>query len=257
MDKSIYKIAEYFDYCRERLNIHAVESDGTGGTWGNVCKEESYKKKLKELIGDNGDEEKICIQAMQYLGEVNAAEVDSLKEAGCNYLYYWIYDNIFKKDISKNENIKKIFIELIRIFREKIPDKDEIGEHITQSNEVPFVVDDLPKVEAIYNINKNDIYIKNACSSYKDEVFCEAIKGYVEKYNIIIKTQDRLIHEPIKIQTNTSCQYHIGVPIIITLIISLLTLVFIFLLYKFTKFGSFFRRTILRKGKNGIIWMNK
>ncbi|GAW83944.1 variable surface protein [Plasmodium gonderi] len=247
---SIDEVLSKFPECKRRLDekVHDSITHEGGLSKDKLCKESKYK--LKDLIRNIYDPEKICLQVQEYLGEINNELNKSLNKAACAYFYYWIYDELLKDEKKEIKNIPIIYNEFVDIFIKTIKEHN----NICKNSDDIIKEEDVPKLTIIYDMYKNEEYMKKACLPNRVDEYCNALRDYIKKYNNITQAILSEIHEPFKRDILPSHGYNIGSTIIITIFATLLISIFLFVLYEFTTIVSWLRRTILckRKGLNNI-----
>ncbi|GAW79199.1 variable surface protein [Plasmodium gonderi] len=234
-----YDIVKKFPECRKKLDGHAVQFETIGETGKDVqlCTDANNIRILKNLINDKYTPERICIQAINYLGDINYGQDQNLQMAGCEYFYYWIYDDLLKEEIKGNMDTQNVYDHLIGIFTKR-------GLYINKlckPSKTPLKNDDFQKIKDIYNLYKK-LYKQSEVIN-PDDIF-KGIVSIVMQYEEKIYTQASEIKE---LEAPSPCKTNILSPIIITSIITFLTFIFLFILYRFTAFGSWCKNVIKSK----------
>ncbi|GAW84713.1 variable surface protein [Plasmodium gonderi] len=236
----LYDTVKKFPLCKKKIEEKEIKDPRLGGTWRNECKKSGYNSYLKELYTDDIILENKCIQAMEYLSEINNDRNQFLTDAGCEYFYYWIYDVLIKRDEEKINYIQMLYDIFFSIYENspfRIYKLCDLFEHTFKS-------DDFNKVIEVYDIY-NSIY-ENTKPEKKDDAFKEAVK-IVERYNKKLESKSSEITGILK---EEFCKNNSGVTIIITFFVTIMVFLSLIILYKvnyFTIFGSWWRNIIKRK----------
>ncbi|GAW84421.1 variable surface protein [Plasmodium gonderi] len=201
-----------------------------------IREDDPSNAKCKELYNVDSDNVKSiiikkCPQAISYLKTINDKE-KSEREIACNYFYYWIYHDILQE--KKIINSYKLAIYLITVYRYLYRNKNiyEIYTSKFSNN------DDLEKLNIIYDMYKNHDIIERSCLRKDKDIFCDIIKEKIDPYMKIFKINDIVaITEEVK----TTCKSNVISPIIITFVVTSLISIFLFILIKFTSYGSYIR----------------
>ncbi|GAW84502.1 variable surface protein [Plasmodium gonderi] len=232
-----YNLMRYFSICNEMIDKHKDDGEDL---WGNDCNATFNNSSSVYSIN-----RKICQQALLYLADIHNINDMYLGEYGCKYLYYWISPNLnkWKNDI---DDIKSVYIKLLNLYGNKFLKglnhkcykyKDDITE------------DDLQVLKAMYDIrtyasNNKKIGYDNV---YNGNDFSVAVNIIKNHYELPVKTE---IREVVKDQLIPCNKTNIGVPIIITVIVMLITSIFLFMLYKYTTLGSYLRLRVKNIKRN-------
>ncbi|GAW83969.1 variable surface protein [Plasmodium gonderi] len=238
-----YAILENFPKCLDIIekkpkNV-STEDKNQYSPWEIECTNEVNITKLRNVHVDNRTPQGICIQVMEYLGEINNDEEQALKDAGCEFFYYWIYYVLFNNNEKKINDIQSQYEELINIYNNAYFKKNIKSRCIGSKR--PIEHDDFKKILELSSIY-NSIY-KNTKRDKNDDIFKEVIK-IVKLYNSKLENNPSKIIEIVK---EPSCKNSSGVTIIITFVVTIIVFLSLFILYKFTIFGSLWRNIINRK----------
>ncbi|GAW84685.1 variable surface protein [Plasmodium gonderi] len=231
MLENIHDIIKYFPECSRKIEekVHKFETEEHDNYLGltKQCHLYADRDKLRDVSFDVRGPKDICVQAMEYLVDVNTATSGSLHEAGCAYFYYWIYD-VLKNGIKEISDIQDIYDQLIEIF---MKEKNIPIINLCESNKNPIKNDDFHKIVLIYDLY-NSIY-KNDKVLPKEAVFEEALK-------ILKRYYEELVSKPreiIEIVKEASCKNNSAVTIVITFFVTIM----------FTIFGSWWHNIINKK----------
>ncbi|GAW84545.1 variable surface protein [Plasmodium gonderi] len=250
MKKSIYEIVEKFPECNEHINTkqNTITSGGTNNVWEILClKPDTITTINKHSIDYSGKVSEICVQAMEYLHDVNLRTEEFLKDAGCAYFYYWIFDVAFNKNMSKINDIPYLFNEFTDLLKRNILALNSSGKLEIPINELclysqeSIIKRDFQKIIYIYNLY--DI-INSKGGKINKDVF-KQIVNIVKQYN---ENMESVSCKIVEIPDQPTCKNNILVPIIITMIVTFLISLFIFILLKFTTLGSLIQgATLIRR----------
>ncbi|GAW84522.1 variable surface protein, partial [Plasmodium gonderi] len=153
--------------------IHAINNKRAITLWKNDCD----TIKINTSIGFNPYVTVMCCQAMEYLKEVYDKKGNSLDKFAFEYLYYWIY-TYKRKNILESEEIKKIYMEFINLFKEKIYDNTEVYDF----KEYSITDEELQKLNNLYEMHKSIILIKDKCKNNKNPEYCNTVKNIIEEF---------------------------------------------------------------------------
>ncbi|GAW84638.1 variable surface protein [Plasmodium gonderi] len=238
MAKSIYDVLKNFPECKNKVDEYSTDwISGLGGPWKDLCDEHAKKLLLNKLIPEEKKSKIICTQAMRYLVDVNGRMNKSLNEAGCDYLYYWIYERLHNHDKDISVHVNDVHNELLDIFTEKY--KIIGNNNICRNLEDPITKIYFPQIIDVYNVYNKIIKY----TSSNDNVFKEVV-DIMNKHNEKIES---LYSEIKKSRIIIPCKSNTIVPIMITFVVAVLISIFIFVLLKFTKYGSLLRHGVLWK----------
>ncbi|GAW84267.1 variable surface protein [Plasmodium gonderi] len=184
-----------------------------------------------------------CPTIMSYLYKINYNKDYAFSELGCKYLYYWLYRYLLLEKYKNSVfTIYHMLLSLnISVFQ---------GKETKNILRPLFKDEDLKKLTAVYELNKTLHFVNINCEPENDNEFCSEVEGIMGKYNLQKKTP---VHESFQGIVSSTCRTNIAVPISITIIVMLLACLFLFVVLKFTSFGSWIRREIQRKR---YIWDN-
>ncbi|GAW84100.1 variable surface protein [Plasmodium gonderi] len=228
VNNTIYGFVKYFDQCKKIMDDKVNHIDASFTSQCSIINEADFSGYLQ-------NPKKLCTQAMPYLFEIYYYNNIPLNGAGCLYLYYWLYNKNFKQ--KTNSSVVKTFYEkLIDIYNTNYAKNGTQEIYKKDIND-----DDIEKLSVIYNVfsflnNMND---KNQNQSAKD--FCYAVETIKNKYNLIIQEKGS---ETSKQQIVEYCQSNIKLSILITILVLLVPSLLIFIVYKFTPYGSYILRAI-------------
>ncbi|GAW84121.1 variable surface protein [Plasmodium gonderi] len=255
MSINIYLYANLFSTCDE--NIRKAEESKSSYTT-------SCNKYENGIQGDiKGQFKEICAQTFSYLNDIELYNhgKNKLKEAHCVYLYYWLYDK-YKGKKDSNE-IKNLYNKLINV------NNTEQDRRCENHNNISISDDEISKLKDIYKIYKNidklngqdtcsqenskyaqecaNIYKQNveSCRQHNKTYFCKELIKIKEQYEKVILNLNCNNDTPKTLpsfQRNNTTVLTL-VPVALTILISF----FLYVLYKFTPYGSCFRCSRIRK----------
>ncbi|GAW84626.1 variable surface protein [Plasmodium gonderi] len=247
MGINIYELVKKFTSCK---NITEGYNEQNENTYQTECNESN------EIFSDISkfNDEKICHKSMYYLNEIQG-NYPGKEDAGCIYLYYWLYDHC--KEECESAEIIDIYNKLINKY------EDQNGTVCTEYKKNNISKYEFDKLKDIYDLNEKLIKIgtnsdQEYCSKFKsiyvkrkDECdynaqsgFCSVLEEYRNKYHEKVATLrsntfEYQILPPFK-------RYNIIAYIYVPLFLILIMVFLLFAVYKFTKFGSFLHRKIIR-----------
>ncbi|GAW84012.1 variable surface protein [Plasmodium gonderi] len=230
MVNSIYEIIKYFPQCKNKLDYYI--SQGEASYWKKKCAHNKYNQ-LKDGVPDYDNK---CQYVMQYLVDVNSNVVDGIKESGLEYFYYWIYDSVLGKNVKRIDDIQNIYDQFIHVYQEEVPDRKGINRDLFENKKIHMKDVDFPKLAATYDMF---MYIKDKNSNngnYSEDNILKKIEELVKQYISQMDTSSSVIQLPEVLQP---CKRNIIIPIISTILVMLLTSIFLFSLYKHKKFTTF------------------
>ncbi|GAW83942.1 variable surface protein [Plasmodium gonderi] len=184
--------------------------------------------------------QKLCTQAMSYLFEIYYNKNVDLKGAGCLFLYYSLYNESIKHG-KKSSNIKQLHDKFIDIYN-----KIHYGNTIEKAYYKDINNDVVNNLSVIYKVFSciNNTEVSDISTDGKN--FCDAVEIIKNEYNLIILEKGS---ETSKQQISEYCQSNIKIPIIITILVLLIPSFLLFILYKFTPYGSYILSAIKWKRK--------
>ncbi|GAW84664.1 variable surface protein [Plasmodium gonderi] len=250
MGKSIYEIVHHFPECRTKLDESPkqITPSSHPGIWEMLCILNANNSKLSHLKVHEREPKDICNQVMEYLGSVNSAKPTDigLKESGCEYLYYWLYELLHHKyNTFLTVRVDEVYNELLSLFTNRLKIIHGSQINIYKCLEDPIKKIDFPKIRDIYDMYNK--IIKHLSSN--DDIFKDVV-DMMKKHNNQLETlYDKISKTP----TSTPYQRNITAPIMITILGTLLICIFIFVLLKFSECGLLIRRAIAWKRK---LWDN-
>ncbi|GAW83899.1 variable surface protein [Plasmodium gonderi] len=257
----IYRHINLFDNYKQKIDEFQSKSDRGS--------EDSYCNKAKSSENINIQEfSTLCPQAISFLNDNTESGKDYAKDEACIYLYYWLYVELNNKNKAYSD-IKKCYDGFLQAYKNLAVSTCEYYE-----NNITELI--LKKIKDIYDMNKGiqnmeqkgesycndkctcakkcfDIYktYMNECKSNNDNDFCNALENVRVKYNEKMSGQNCENDTP---QAIHSLQpYSIRIPILFSIGIILSMCLFLFILYKYTPYDSFFRCARVRKK---IKWNN-
>ncbi|GAW82731.1 variable surface protein [Plasmodium gonderi] len=225
---------------------------------------QSCEHYIKEYVKNfNFDLSSTCRTVTHYLqNQKSTNEINTY--VGCMYLYYWLYNDL----LHKNKNsvyIKNLYDAFINAFNRNTvtPICSDFNMHLTQ--EVLENLKDIYEINTkLYNfINGRgecsgdrkckcgeecaNTYMRHQknCQSNQYPDFCNALKNIRQQYNEEMEKEkcNNIEYQILPIFQAKNIRVSPLIPIVIILVIS----IFLFNIYKFTTFGSYFRRIIKRK----------
>ncbi|SCA81840.1 Plasmodium vivax Vir protein, putative [Plasmodium vivax] len=206
-----------------------------------------------------------CSQAQHFLNKVETIRKPNYLSNACKYFLFWLYYEVLKKNLDK-QKILKIYKDVLTAFIEG-SDNENFRKYVSLFSEQN--IENLIKLTQMYDyfykfteekithgdVKCNharkcvDLYEKNikVCEEGNDNDFCYELDNLKESYDKYLKSNERCPSLP---KTLKSYSVYIPAVIIITpfsiLLVISLTL---FFLYKFTPFGSLFRKRIRNNKK--------
>ncbi|GAW84511.1 variable surface protein [Plasmodium gonderi] len=208
-----------FPICKEIMDKNKGNETDIVKSWCQKIKSSSH--------GVPRINENICLRAMYYLDDISYIIDESLLESSCKYLYYWIFHTY--TDINNVEDYKKIYDDLLTSYvRNAGAHKCNIYSE-SFNGDFMSIFRNMHSIRKYFNENKT-MYLGNLL---KDQIFIDTISIIKKNYNDVI---EKPICEECTLLTRNDTS--ITTPIAITFVATLLILVFSFILYKYTAFGS-------------------
>ncbi|GAW84528.1 variable surface protein [Plasmodium gonderi] len=245
MENSIYKFLPLLPIYNEIMNNYKNEANtGTGGSWhSDVCNIKHRQKRLEIINDENLKKQNICTEAMLYLVDIQTMDNSTLEKSSCIYLYFWLSHNL--KHINNIEDITNNYDNLLKLyesFGNGLPDhkcnkyKIQIIEDLRLIKDI-HDIHNYAKKRKIINLNKDATFVQKAMSlkNYYD-------KKIQTKGTVTCDTKMTSVTE-----TAVSCKNNIAFPIIITLFVTSLITISLFILHKYTSFSSYLKSIISYK----------
>ncbi|SBT01062.1 PIR Superfamily Protein, partial [Plasmodium ovale curtisi] len=247
-----YNVVNSYKVYKEKLSSGS-SSDGVLGT--APCEGLNYKHVNQAKVKFP----QLCSTAIQFLNHLKENS-HNYRDDGCKYLYYSLYVDVLKREKSTEKTLI-LYKELNQIFNEVYDGMNELDSYINKMDE--YTSDILVKLIDIYDkfdefenefkltgkINKcPDECVElfkgylDACRNRYDYDFCYELNNFREKYNLIIEQVtnckgEKYILPPVEIFETG------GIIFIPFAIIVVATFIFP-ILYKFTAFGPWIRRSL-------------
>ncbi|GAW84603.1 variable surface protein [Plasmodium gonderi] len=236
-----------YPICNEIMDNYKKKADhGLGGAWSsNVCNKDSVRSKLKTIIIDeNLKDRKICTQAMLYLVDVQSMLNNTLLEASCVYLYFWLSHNI--KEVKNIKDITENYDNLLKLYKSFSWD---MPIHNCYKYKIDFTQEDLGIIKDIHYTHNYAKKRDNNSDNYNQEFYNKVVsfKKYFDKQMQTEETVTCNTEVKTITKTTVSCKNNISFPIIITLFITSLISILLFTLYKYTSFSSYLKRILSYK----------
>ncbi|GAW83957.1 variable surface protein [Plasmodium gonderi] len=184
-----------------------------------------------------------CPQVISYLYNVYEQNNKNIPEVYCKYLSYWIYHDLLNKKYVNGITI--LYHSLIDVFKSIYKDVNvDILKRMYISDTT------LANITSLYDIY-TCLGIINDNRGYKyDKNFCNAIKAIQDKNKAEMEARFSALRDQNVVHT---CKNKIPFSIIITLFIMFLTTLLLFIVYKFTPYGSYLSHEIKKIKKK---WKN-
>ncbi|VUZ99589.1 PIR protein [Plasmodium vivax] len=208
---------------------------------------------------------KHCLQAQHYLSNVEEKREPQYLSNGCKFFLYWLYYDVLNR-VSDYDKVLKIYEDVLREYIE-VSSNDYFKNYIKSFSEqtIEKIIKLSEMYEYFYKFKEEDkkqgcnkcdnaekcvsLYNENikVCEKAKDYDFCYELDNLKESYDTYMKTNECCSSLPktLKSYSVQNPAALIITPFSILLVISL----FIFFLYKFTPFGSLFRKKTKNKKK--------
>ncbi|SBT74657.1 Plasmodium vivax Vir protein, putative [Plasmodium ovale] len=230
-------------------------SSGDGVMIVSAC--QSFKYENVKLY--NGSFPEICSTAIQFLGHLKE-NLNNYRDDGCKYLFYSLYVDVLNRNTSI-ENTLILLKKLNNIFNEDYDGDNELDNYINKMDK--NICDKLVKLIDIYDVfNKFESEFSSMpsiktctsecvelfkgyleeCRKGNDYDFCYELKNFREQYNafvekVILCEGKQHLLPPVEM-------FDTGNVIIIPSVIIVVAAFISPILYKFTAFGPWIRRTI-------------
>ncbi|GAW84075.1 variable surface protein [Plasmodium gonderi] len=250
--KSNYKIIIVYDYIEKLYEPKRRMYNDIGygkSRYDFYCKNvtaSGFNKSNSEHIN-------ICLDAKTYMLSITGKYRNHNYEDEniyCLYLFYWLYHNLMKKT-NQFVDVKSMLYQVLNAYGRDLGGFDNLCKDYKN-----IITDyDLIKISHLYDVYK---CIKGEYDNElrEDDYFCVAIKKLVENYNTEMKAH--AVTHTVPMET-IRCPSNIKSPIIITVLAMVITLTFLFIMfkvnydmfykyffYKNTKYGSNLQRVIKR-----------
>ncbi|GAW82737.1 variable surface protein [Plasmodium gonderi] len=207
----------------------------------------------------------ICTKVMSYLENIHKTSDNRLITSSCIYLYYWIYEEFKKQEKDNSIYTKMIYDLLIMVYnnRGNISICNNYAKTIFNDEEMLKLKDIYDMVTILHDLNKEgacsneekpnctnqcfNTYIKYEaeCKFNNDHYFCKILNDFRNAYNTKLRNLSGAnIHYKLLPSFHT---YNIKLTVIIPVLVALITSVILFMLYKFTAFGSYISQSIIRE----------
>ncbi|KMZ83273.1 hypothetical protein PVBG_05900 [Plasmodium vivax Brazil I] len=206
-----------------------------------------------------------CSKAQHYLSKIETSSDPQHISNACKYFVYWLYYDVLKKD-TDNRKILKIYQDVLTAYIDGSR-KENFRNYVNFFSE--RTIENLIKLTEMYEsfykfteerISHEDVKCNHAdecirlhnenikvCEEGNDYDFCYELDNLKESYDTYMKSYERCPRLPKTLESyrayNTASL--IITPISILLVISLS----LFLLYKFTPFGSFLGKRTKKQKK--------
>ncbi|EDL42767.1 variable surface protein Vir15, putative [Plasmodium vivax] len=207
-----------------------------------------------------------CSQAKHYLNNVERIRNPNNISNACKYFLYWLYIIVLKKDLEKHK-ILKIYKDVLTAYIDESGNEnfrnyvnffsEETIKKIIKLTEMydyfyKFKEEQISHENVKCNHAENCIRLYNenikVCEEGNDYDFCYELDNLKESYDTYMKSYEGCRNLP---KTLESYRLYNPATVIITPFSILLVMsLSLFFLYKFTPFGSFFRKR--RKNKKKI-----
>ncbi|GAW84673.1 variable surface protein [Plasmodium gonderi] len=182
MKKNIYAFVEYFPKWKRAIDTH---KNNINQTLINICIEKSnFKSKISTFS-------EICTQAMPYNFEIHNRGSNTLDEAACIYLFYWLYKYHLMNG-NNDYDFKNIYKELISIYNNINTDINISTDYEKNVND-----DDLKKIAVTYDF-----------TPYGSRIY-HKIKGEKKKWNNMHEENDILKISELSKCNNRNTNYEI------------------------------------------------
>ncbi|VVA00141.1 PIR protein [Plasmodium vivax] len=204
-----------------------------------------------------------CSQAQHYLNNVKINHKPNYISNACKYFLYWLYIIVLKKDLEKHK-ILKIYKDVLTAYIDK-SGNENFRNYVNFFSEetIKKIIKLTEMYDYFYKFKEEKIthehvkckhaedcirlYKKNikVCEEGNDYDFCYELDNLKESYDAYMKSNDRCTSLP---KTLKSYRVYNRAAIIITPFSILLVIsLSLFFLYKYTPFGSFFRKRTKNK----------
>ncbi|SBT84691.1 PIR protein [Plasmodium ovale] len=215
--------------------------------------------KYENINISDDDFPKLCSTAIQFLSHLKVNS-DNYKEDGCKYLLYSLYVDVLKRNTTIDKSLI-LFQNLNNLFNDDYNGENTLDKYINNlsinsSNNLIKLIDMYVQFDKFQIEFKSKPQI-NKCTSdcvqlfkgYLDECrkgndydFCYELKNFREQYNefienVIICEDQKYLLPPVEMIDAKGM-------IIIPSVITIITAFIIPILYKFTAFGPWIRRSI-------------
>ncbi|GAW84088.1 variable surface protein [Plasmodium gonderi] len=216
------------------------------------CKNGTHK--AKELLCNNisrslvkridKDIYNICTEAMEFLFKIYLKSENTLIEAGCKYLYTWIYYELKKKENNKYTN--SLYDQVTEKYGKEIIGKTYCDEYKKKIND-----EQMFKLRFLYELYKCHKVMSDISINNTDGDICNPLKDIMNEYKEQITIEYAAVNETTESVMRSSVsvpqyQNNIKAAIITTIIVMLLIFLFIFFVFKFASNSSYFQQNIQR-----------
>ncbi|CAI7719862.1 Plasmodium vivax Vir protein, putative [Plasmodium vivax] len=240
---------------------------------------EAWKPRSSDLISEKCmivNEERIrehnstftgthCSQAEHYLNNVETIRKPNYIINACKYFLYWLYCEVLKKNLDNQKILKvykdvltayidgsgkEIFRNYVNFFSEEIIEKfiklTEMYDHFYKFKEENTTHGDVKCIHATECIRLYNENIK-VCEEGNDYDFCYELDNLKESYDTYMMTKEICPHLTRTLESYKL--YNPAVVIITPFSILLVISLSLFFFFKFTPFGSIFRKRTKNKNK--------
>ncbi|SCA60501.1 Plasmodium vivax Vir protein, putative [Plasmodium vivax] len=206
-----------------------------------------------------------CSKAQHYLSKIETSSDPQYISNACKYFVYWLYYDVLKKD-TDNRKILKIYQDVLTAYIDG-SSKENFRNYVNFFSE--RTIENLIKLtemyESFYKFKEGNIYhagVKcnhadacvrlyneniKVCEEGNDYDFCYELDNLKKSYDTYMMTNKDCPHLPKTLESYRL--YNPAVIIITPFSILLVISVSLFFLYKFTPFGSLFRKRTKNKNK--------
>ncbi|GAW84300.1 variable surface protein [Plasmodium gonderi] len=168
MNMKIYEVVKLFPKCKKLMDD---------------CEYDSYpaKKNLCEKISNNILKPRdpkvliICGQAMEFLSKLVSYSHNILMEAGCKYLYYWIYYKL--KSNNNNMYTNSLYHQVTQVYGEVLIGKKFCDKYKDEINDEQMFK--LSFLNELYKCHNAKITIRE---NNTDEVICKTLNDILDEY---------------------------------------------------------------------------
>ncbi|VUZ93406.1 PIR protein [Plasmodium vivax] len=248
--KDTYKYVQQFNGCK--VAFEEMKDDG----------KQEYRSKCQiktsgYMSNDPVEYGQICTDVLTYFKKIenNSVHVYPLS-ASCYYVYYWLYFDKLKKKGKNDNEVFGIYEELVKSYATGVSN-DFLCTHYLK----PLTESTLKELKDLYSLYENFIKFKsNNCPGVNDKCSCarECVKIYSEyldkchqgiNKDLCNELEDFRYQYNEQMEKDSECpkvdkvlpstkRYNIVMLASIIFLITVVTSVTVFILHKFTSFGS-------------------
>ncbi|VUZ99864.1 PIR protein [Plasmodium vivax] len=262
----MYNISSTFKTYKSIIDEYNVEeeTDDDSDNCGGIKNE--YLEGCTSKFSNN-----ICSKAIYYLNKLEQSRKPQYISYGCKYFSYWLYKDVMNMEISSTDLIK-LYKNILNGYKDN-SSSDTLLNYLDLINK--DIIENLKKLienyEHFYNfINGNispgmdkctygsacvHLYNENVkiCKEKYDYDFCKELEKFRTIYNIYMETS----YECNDMQKHLPSFMKSDVPVILIPFFSVLSIsALFFIFYKYTPYGSWFRR-LVKKEKNILNNLNE